>query len=565
MLSRFPVEEFLTLLTDGVRWLDTLNLPESIKVALRVRLQFRYSLLQILLQNISVQIPKQDEPEMTMNNLNTMETSILIGKSLPEAFSLKIQRRLASSVPPRPMIVAASDTSIQFFKQFFRDSFNAYELLRVSSSGDLLTAYWSFMSQRPQPSVYIRTFVQSLLNQKTRVLGKYPVNDFITENLRSLVLPASPILDSANNAVEIPSDRRYQITEQLNRFIAKYSESYLNIFRTFCLNRERIRRVLCHAAVEWDQIQAEAEEIDESLQALLPEQPRPYPAGNSNTFAYPLSSWAYHYKLTQLRLIIQMGFELSVYAPHEYPTMHWYLSHLCGIHLSHLERISYFINSESQMRNESSNQRKKKQEINYALDQLYRQYTLLRAIELSAQALQKLYVILGRYGHLSRISPTYSSEQLRYDLRMRPFLSLSIPEPISFNEVQQHLNQFSDQQLVEQATEVILVARKAWEEVLKRKWNSRPLQSGTNVHASSHTDEHEAKQSIVELEWQKDVRNSMRASIATSLAINTVKRVFDVCRKENNDDSLRKMKVQLPTANDADQFHTWWAVPKIVF
>ena len=85
-------------------------------------------------------------------------------------------------------------------------------------------------------------------------------------------------------------------------------------------------------------------------------------ASNEEMWSFPLSSWAYYYKLRQMEWIVQMGFELDIYQIDELAGMYWYavlkplhrpriraeavfhryLQHLASTRLQHIERIRTF-------------------------------------------------------------------------------------------------------------------------------------------------------------------------------------------------------------------------------
>lgn len=492
--------------------------------------------------------------------LDAVDQSSLLSEPVPEAFSIKIQRRLASSVPPRPMVAVERQDSVNFLRQMLTHTESAFEMFNISENCDLFTAYWLFMSQQPEPSVYVRALLQSFLNINERVLGKIWTKDFVAEDLKALVLPASILLDPANDAIENPTDTRFRVASHVAQFIHKAAPPFMNQYRTFCQNRCRLRRLLCHASLELDNVQADAEEIDGFLQTLINERPIPYPAGEAPTYAYPLSSWVYHYKLTQLQLVVHMGFELSVYATHEFAGMYWYLSHLTSIHLSHLERISYFNSSQppSQAGQSRDTQTKEMQD---SLALLYRHFSRLKATDTLASALHRLYVVLQRNGHCAKTTPTYSTDELRFDLRMRAFQSLSIPEPLTFDEMESltDLRTLSDRQLLDQTARLALTSRKAWEEILKHDWNFKPLSA--DVRGGT------LQGSVIEREWKRDVRNSMKACIGTSIAVTALTKALDGAetgKRKSATSTLAGLKVSIPGPEDANRFHRWWAVPSIL-
>ncbi len=563
-MHTFSPDEILSELQIAQARLSQSDLPTEPKEALVDRLSVRSSFLKLLNTCSAGDRPEESLHDECIAFLDRIEATTNLGHAVPtEAFTLKIQRKLASSVPPRPMIAIERPKAFPFFRQLITDTITAFQLLDVSFSADLLVAYQQFTAQERQPAVYVRALLQAFLYLNNHVLGRYSPKDFILQDMRILVLPTHRLLCSSGQDDEIFTDAQFNVVSHFDMFIDRTAESFLNLFRTVCLNRPRVRRTICHAAQEWDQIQAEAEDLDTLIQSAFGEQPIPYPdpADGAMTFSYSLSSWFYHYKLIQLRTIVQMGFELSIYAPHECRSMYWYLSFLCGTHMSHLERISYFVSSaaaSSQSRPDPA-----QQAVQRTLHHLYRQFTFLKATESLAKSLHRIFVILERHSLLVKPNFPYSSDKMRYELRMRPFLPLAIPEPIG-EDVASHVSSLaglSDEEVLEQAAAMNQVARRAWEEVLREPWHTEPLepeQSGTpgSLGQNEKAKGDEGRTKVVEREWTKDVRNSMKSCIGTGIAISTLNKAL----KERK---MGRLQVEMPIGGERDRWHVAWVVPKI--
>ena len=551
MLQRFDPGDVLAELQKARKALESTKWPADHVSALEARLYHRAVLLELLTDNVLSQ-PSQLLETESLPLIDDAEKTTGLGEELPGAFSIKLQRRLASSVPPRPMVAVEKSVAFGFMRQLVQDIQATFELFIVSSPGDLFTAFWTLMSQTPQPSVYVRALAQSFLSVNDLVLGIYTMKEMISDDLQSLILPSGPLLDPANDVVENPFDNRFRIVRQVDSFVAKVGPSHLNQLRSFCQNRCRVRRNLCHALLEWDNMQADAEEIDATLQTLTNERSIPYPTGEAPTFSYSLSSWVYHYKLMQLRLEVQMGFELSVFAHHEYPSMYWYLSYVSGLHLSHLERISYFASTDFEQQSKTG----------ATLKLLYRNFSYIKAIDTLSSALHRVFVVLQRNGQISKVKNGYASDELRFELRMRPFQFLSIPEPLTHDEMDRltSLRSLGDKQVLEQAARLSMASRKAWEEVLKSGWNSSPLRDFGQGGQQSST----KSQSVIEREWMKDIRNSMKACIGTSIAITALTKALEEASKSPDSSvTLSSLRVSVPGPEEAQRFHKWWAVPQI--
>ncbi|KAK4130310.1 Mak10-domain-containing protein, partial [Trichocladium antarcticum] len=266
-----------------------------------------------------------------------------LGTSVPEAFSTKIQRRLASTMPPRPIVQPSPGETHAHFAKLFADAIDVLNVLNHTDSQSLMNFVLTFQAQKPQPLVYIRTLLQNFLFQDMVILGRLSIRQLLDDDLSIVALPSSILLDPANDAVEAPHHPRHAIAHQMELFRLRAAQSYLDIFRAFCQNRCRVRRTLVHSIQDWETVQLDAEEIDQLLQLQTDETPHAYPRGvAAPTHALPLSSWAYHYKLRLMEWIVQLGFELDIYQPDELAGMYWYLSHLAQTRAQHLARIQFF-------------------------------------------------------------------------------------------------------------------------------------------------------------------------------------------------------------------------------
>ena len=191
----------------------------------------------------------------------------------------------------------------------------------------------------------------------------------------------------------------------------------------FCQNRARLRRNLCHTILDWDTLQVESEAVDTSLQPLLRETPLPSPDEEAPpTYSFPLSSWIYHYKLRQMEHILLLGFELEIYQPHEYAGMYWYLQHYLRTRIGHLERIRGFV------AHRNTGSPRSTQTLQFLNFQLLQATALMDL----ATAGVYLYTALTRLGLLPSPNLPYGSDELRYELRMKPFLTIGCPEVVPF-------------------------------------------------------------------------------------------------------------------------------------
>ncbi|KAL4785481.1 Mak10 subunit, NatC N-terminal acetyltransferase-domain-containing protein [Aspergillus varians] len=545
-LPHFDIGLFTTLLNQAISWVDGQDaIDVSVKSAIKSRLEFRQQFLLGLQQDINVvETRSMDKLESCLSILPALKESSFASQAVPDAFSWKIQRKLASTVPPRPMVRISLDDALAHLKRLCQDGIHLNQILDYRGPSNLKVAVWTILSRKPQPSVYIRSLLQTIIMSKSTILGAVPIKQFLYDELAALVLPSSILLEASIDETEVPSDPRFQIAQLMDGFVRRFSQPFVDTFRSACLNRCRIRRTICHTLVDWDNLQMEAEDLDEQLRTLSEEPPLELPNGDT-TYSYPLSSWAYHQKLIQFRLILQLGFELSIYAPEELPGMFWYLSHICSTHLGHIDRIRTFMLSTAQQSRPSLAKHAVLRKSFLLFDRLT---TQIVAIDAFAISLHALYVLLSRHNVLPTASApqTYSNDQFRYELRMKPFLQITLPELVPYEEYNREatLQGDSDEVVMERATKAIGEARKAWEATLA----NGPFDDSNGEKPCAPA---------LEEDWKRDVKDTMRACIGASIAIETVKKAIASGVQPLN------LRVDIPEAGSKARWHDWWAVPQV--
>ncbi|KAL9106915.1 MAG: hypothetical protein Q9227_008101 [Pyrenula ochraceoflavens] len=582
LLHKFDVDEILLLLDDAQMYLETSSLEAHLRSPLEHRLIFRQEFLSALQKDMSISDYKNTSSYTgVISMLEQISQTHEIGSAVPGSFSLKLQRTMASSVPPRPMVNIPFSDARFFLQRLCQDAVDLIQVINVKGNEKIYHAIHLFMFRKPQSSPYIRALLQLHLARNDKIFDRQSLRDFIFADLESLVLPDSILLDRENEKVETPSDFRFKIAVLMGDFVQRIGSAYWSSFRSACLNRARVRRTLCHFVAEWDNLQVGVEELDTSLQDLTGERPLEYSGSPQPSFSYPLSSWMYHWKLHQLRCILQMGFELSVYLPNELAGMLWYTCHICTTHLAHLNRMSFFVEEEGRARKAEANKRKQSakniakisDKFDPVLWRLDRQFHHVRAHDNLAEALHALYTVLARHNLLRRPSKLYSTDKLRYELRMKAFLSLGIPQILPFEDFNREnlLDGESDTAIIDRAYRAAGEARRAWEEVLQDGWDNEWKETASVAQKSrSGNKSDSANEFNVQEAWTADIKNTIRACIATNIGVSIVKKRLEkalVDIKGNGGtkrDPLHDIKVEIPSPGEKGSYSALWPVPKII-
>ena len=373
------------------------------------------------------------------------------------------------------------------------------------------------------------------------ILGSMSIRQILDEELATTTLPASPLLDRINDEVEIPSDPRFNMATRMEIFRQRAAGAYIDNLRTICQNRCRIRRTLCHAIVDWDNLQLDAEQLDVELQAFTGEVPIiDETISNDPIYAFPLSSWAYFYKLRQMEWIVQMGFELETYQPDELASMYYYLSYLGKNRSTHLERIRGFSSPISGL---PSSDESIHRHIEYAKSEAFVNYSSLETAATYgfADALSYLFTALGRLSLLPTLPRPYGDAKMRYEVRMKPFLGIGLPSLISSEELEKLVEQPGENTLalLNLAADAVAGAKKAFE-ILGRLTAEEAFCQGSHIS------------------WLKNIKDCLKASIFTSITISTVRKAYQAAGNK----CALNLKIEIPKPGEG--YHDWWVVPKVI-
>ncbi|KAK9426336.1 putative Amino-acid N-acetyltransferase subunit Mak10 [Seiridium unicorne] len=552
LLSDIPLAPINELLRDARADLRAMSnqLPKDIREALDLRLEFRIAFLRAV-ELVGVHKANADSlktPWIMMSGLlEHLMKQHPLGTPVTEAFSTKMQRRLASTMPPRPIVQLTFEDTYNHFKRMAQDGQEAMDILRYSDPQSLMTFVSSFQSRRPQPLVIIRTLMQSLLFKEMVVLGSYSIRHILDHDLSIVCLPNAPQTDPANDTIEVPTDPRHQTAAQMEIFRQRVADCYLDLYRIFCQNRCRVRRTLYHSIQEWDILQADVEEIDNLLQVNLDEKLHTAATGPVG-YSLPLSSWAYLYKLRQMEWIVQLGFELSTYQVDELAGMYWYLNYVAKTRAQHGDRIKTFVMRSMFEARANSKTYSAAKEDKYMKSMSYIRVTMLDAACTweFADGLCCLYTVLQRLGLIKAPPRPYSDDLLRYEIRMKPFVNIGLPQLPSFDDFTKATQQpeTSIMELLKYADGAVGGAKKGYE-ALSRMQEQNTFSVGCHER------------------WLANVRNCQKATIFAGIAVNMLQKTIEnLGDGDGLDGEKLQLKVEMP--EEGKGYHDWWVVPKVV-
>ena len=442
------------------------------------------------------------------------------------------------------------------------------------------------MAKNPTPLVYIRALVKTYLFRPDVFPTSWDEGDLLDQDLSILVLPASRLIDPSNAKVEAIHDDRHFIVQEMNNFRRRVIYLFTEVHRTWCHNRPRARRALTHLLWEWDVVQHEVEDIDARILERLREVPFKYDKDSVPSFSFPLSSWARYYKLKVMGWIVHLGFELEIYQPDELAGMYYYLNILARLQSSHLERTKSFT-----LRDLSGQQRKSPSGLcGVAYDQFMCSLKWLHVsiIEASitwelSDALSTLYAVLMRLKLLKVPPRPYGSNELRYELRMRPWNGLSFPALQEYADFKKEWErgESSTEELLAHAEKAVAHAKKGFEVMTRLKEDEK--------FAHGCVDK-----------WNKWYKDCQRAGILAGITVSAVKSAYSKAvearrrkksargesesrdkngeeedvrkqdfsmgaeerrRREENPEGEEELGISIEVLSPRRCYHPWWIVP----
>ena len=120
-----------------------------IHAALRSRLELRILFLDAIdLATNKIDIPQVlKDPWIRMRRLiDEIADQHQLAYQVPRAFSTKLQRRLTSTTPPRPMVSRSFDECITHFRRFFDNGSEVMDILQYKDPQCLLVCFLAHLS-----------------------------------------------------------------------------------------------------------------------------------------------------------------------------------------------------------------------------------------------------------------------------------------------------------------------------------------------------------------------------------------------------------------------------------
>lgn len=139
LLTEFDVAKIHHMINEALNYVSSLtNISISLREALVVRLELRnYFLSAVHFDDIidDHQVPWWDQ---CLKLIPALPKTACLGTRVDDSFSIKIQRRLASTVPPRPMVNMSFDEAFEQLTRLCQNGKDAYRILDYRGGANLM-------------------------------------------------------------------------------------------------------------------------------------------------------------------------------------------------------------------------------------------------------------------------------------------------------------------------------------------------------------------------------------------------------------------------------------------
>ena len=493
-----------------------------------------------------------------LSGMTGIKATHQLGKSVPGAFSTKMQRRLASTVPPRPIVEFDFKDALELLEYICVDCEEATRFIDLPQDPlEYQSFLWTFASRSPAPLAYSRSYLSSLLfhPEILNTAVSLPLAD-----VKTLVFPASPVLDPVNWTLSpprnplLPKPPRLQLAMLIDEFVDRSGQPYLDLWVALGQNRCRLRRMLTHVITAWDLLQADASLVDTDLASAATELNL-----TDQILEFSLSTWVYHKKLWMIEKVILLGFEQDIYLPDEFSGMYLFLSLIVTRRRELLSRIQlhHHTRHTQLLRERKLRLANQVAEASPYLDSLAAEASGIAALSL---ALARFYMVAAYCGLLPVPKRPFSSESLRYELRMKPFLAVQPPEVPPFEDFKAHTQPYGPYDAPDPGFVADLRNERSelWAEV---DGNVRAAKEAFSELKRLGTGA--AKSQGVEKAWGKEVQSLLASCVALGVASAGIK---DAVRKAGEGGNLRALgiKAEIPESGAKKRYAEGWVVVKVV-
>ena len=360
--------------------------------------------------------------------------------SLALGFEAKVNNRLLAPNPPRTVDLVDRLTAYKYWQVLLSDLDFEMQVVSLHSLRDFFQFFQVFSARSPE------TFVRSRLHthfwQSRKILGQISIHELLKVDIIESVLPpfvCCLLRDSDGSCHGVKDGGASE--NLLSEFLVLATKPVLKWFKLASANRARKRRKLARLFPDLSALQTQADEIDRRIQVIVAELQVPALDG----FQYNIGLWALSWKTTNMIEFLQLGFELELYAPFEYQYILSYLEYLFEwkiTALSKARKLKSIHNMhlyENKLGAKGKRMKKKApnppEELAPSLEESF-----CRIEQLMCRGLVRFIAALLLDERLLYPRHRYDNEQVRYEHRFAPFLSVDSPVFVMYDQFKSKVN-----------------------------------------------------------------------------------------------------------------------------
>ncbi|XP_070134404.1 N-alpha-acetyltransferase 35, NatC auxiliary subunit homolog isoform X2 [Drosophila bipectinata] len=479
-----------------VRKCKQLAAPED-WMAVVHRLRFMRHLFQVIYQ--VEQMATIESSEDTMNeiykNLNVASELLpLIRRTLdrgtqpekgsdapnPMGFSPRIHDRSQPPAFPRSIKIRDRPASYQFLEEMVSRFKYACKVIRHKDYYSALNFFIEY-SKKSGQCILSRSVLQSLFSANIRLAhGKQPMKQFLRHSVQ--IFNSPPVLNTKHPVAADPKVQQH--LENFFRYCINMN-TFTQFIRICGFNRARQRDKLARLIENFDTIQVDAARLDSVMNQLANEKAMEgnEPLATALKHSTHFSTWVLYNCFRAMLIFLMSGFELELYAVHEFLYIYWYpYEFLVGFLVSALTRTENIllaqeeyaehqskIQSNSGSGGAAKNRKAAKPKKNKKQQRPYRAEIVFHHALLSlCGGMYKAMGALTKDGRVRLPLSKFDNEEIRYNRRFLPFAALTSPPPVSYAEfknIRDHMMRPSAEELYSYAAKHFDQARNVLESI----------------------------------------------------------------------------------------------------